>query len=316
MAGVFLIGEDRKVLAINDPLLTFLGVDDRAAILGKSFLEGLPERERETVSAVYQMVMESGEPVLFGFDGVGSVAVPLVEESGKVLCLVIVFFDESPLWQCFLFPLAVFFQDLLGNIIAVSESFRETFHPKGSGLFFDPEFASYLSPVELPRMRRDFSRLLRGKPILNAPYVFRDAFGNPFPASLTAFSLYGKDGELSGGVNYILPSRAFHRDATAVFQEVLTELRGIEKSLSKLVPVQQKSSRMALLAKLTPREVEVLRFLAEGYSVRETAKMLDVSPNTVETHRRSILRKLNLPSMAHLVRAAVAFGLVLEDPWE
>jgi DNA-binding CsgD family transcriptional regulator len=41
-----------------------------------------------------------------------------------------------------------------------------------------------------------------------------------------------------------------------------------------------------------------------------------LSTNTVETHRRLIMRKLNLPSLAHLVRAAVFLGLVPENPWE
>ena len=64
---------------------------------------------------------------------------------------------------------------------------------------------------------------------------------------------------------------------------------------------------------LTPREKEVLRLLAEGYSNREIAKRLVVSLSTVHSHHTNIMRKLNLSSRHELVLYARQNGLVLDS---
>ena len=64
---------------------------------------------------------------------------------------------------------------------------------------------------------------------------------------------------------------------------------------------------------LTPREKEVLRLLAEGYSNGEIAKRLVVSLSTVHSHHTNIMRKLNLSSRHELVLYARQNGLVLDS---
>jgi len=56
---------------------------------------------------------------------------------------------------------------------------------------------------------------------------------------------------------------------------------------------------------LTGREKEILQLLAEGKSNKEIANMLNLSTNTVETHRTRIMQKLNLHSSAEIVLYAV-----------
>jgi len=56
---------------------------------------------------------------------------------------------------------------------------------------------------------------------------------------------------------------------------------------------------------LTDREKEILQLLAEGKSNKEIASMLNLSINTVETHRTRIMQKLNLHSSAEIVLYAV-----------
>jgi RNA polymerase sigma factor (sigma-70 family) len=56
---------------------------------------------------------------------------------------------------------------------------------------------------------------------------------------------------------------------------------------------------------LTDREKEVLQLLAEGKSNKEVASMLNLSVNTVETHRTRVMQKLNLHSGADIVLYAV-----------
>jgi DNA-binding NarL/FixJ family response regulator len=58
------------------------------------------------------------------------------------------------------------------------------------------------------------------------------------------------------------------------------------------------------LDQLTPREQEVLRLLARGYSYREIGSELFISIKTVETHASNVLRKLQLSSRHQLTRWA------------
>ncbi|MDP3714614.1 MAG: response regulator transcription factor [Mycobacteriales bacterium] len=64
------------------------------------------------------------------------------------------------------------------------------------------------------------------------------------------------------------------------------------------------------LDQLTPREREVLRLIARGYTYREVADELFISGKTVETHVSSVLRKLQLSNRRELTRWATARRLV------
>jgi two-component system response regulator NreC len=62
--------------------------------------------------------------------------------------------------------------------------------------------------------------------------------------------------------------------------------------------------------KLTDREREVLRLVAEGHTVRETASILDLSPKTVEGYKTSLMDKLGLHRKADLIKYAIRKGIV------
>lgn len=64
------------------------------------------------------------------------------------------------------------------------------------------------------------------------------------------------------------------------------------------------------LDQLTPREQEVLRFIARGYAYKEIAYRLSISPKTVEHHVSSVLRKLQLSNRYELTRWATDRRLV------
>lgn len=64
---------------------------------------------------------------------------------------------------------------------------------------------------------------------------------------------------------------------------------------------------------LSPREREVLQLLAEGLSAPKIARQLHLSVKTVETHRRNILAKLELDTVADLVRYAIREGITSLD---
>lgn len=63
---------------------------------------------------------------------------------------------------------------------------------------------------------------------------------------------------------------------------------------------------------LTDREFEVMRKLALGQTNREIAAQLFISPKTVDTHRASILRKLELRNNSDITRFAIGIGVVAE----
>jgi len=59
------------------------------------------------------------------------------------------------------------------------------------------------------------------------------------------------------------------------------------------------------IAKLTPRERQVMKLLVAGKTSKEIASDLHLSVRTVEAHRRTVLRKMNVLSAAQLVRAVI-----------
>jgi DNA-binding NarL/FixJ family response regulator len=61
-------------------------------------------------------------------------------------------------------------------------------------------------------------------------------------------------------------------------------------------------------SELTPRESEVLRFIAQGFSNKEIAGQLNISIKTVETYKARALEKLGLFTRADIVRYGVAVG--------
>lgn len=53
---------------------------------------------------------------------------------------------------------------------------------------------------------------------------------------------------------------------------------------------------------LTPKEREVIRYVIDGYSNKEIADKMDISPRTIETHRANVLNKFNLKNTTELIK--------------
>jgi DNA-binding NarL/FixJ family response regulator len=135
-------------------------------------------------------------------------------------------------------------------------------------------------------------------------------------------------------VDYIV--KAFQAGATGYMtKESATErlLQGIESVLNgeyfmdgavshsvveKLIETPEKEIKItdAGYETLTQREQEIMVLLAEGYSAKEAAAKLFISPKTVENHRSNIMNKLGLHSSMELVRYAARLGLVDVDLWK
>lgn len=64
---------------------------------------------------------------------------------------------------------------------------------------------------------------------------------------------------------------------------------------------------------LTTREVDIIRLIVKGYSTSVIAGELNLSPHTISTHRKNIIRKLKIKSPVELVAQAYDLGLVTRD---
>lgn len=74
--------------------------------------------------------------------------------------------------------------------------------------------------------------------------------------------------------------------------------------------LEQPPSGDPRLSSMTPREREVLGLIAEGYSNKDIAERLVISPSTVHSHRTNLMEKLNLSKRHELVQYARAIGLI------
>jgi DNA-binding NarL/FixJ family response regulator len=75
-------------------------------------------------------------------------------------------------------------------------------------------------------------------------------------------------------------------------------------------PTAGRAGRHSYGSELSPRELEVVRLLLAGRTVREIAEDLFLSPKTVDRHVDSARRKLRAPSRIALAAAALEMGIV------
>ena len=66
--------------------------------------------------------------------------------------------------------------------------------------------------------------------------------------------------------------------------------------------------------RLTPREIEVLSLIAQGYSSRDASDLLFVSKRTVDGHLASVYGKLGVNNRVKAFRAATRLGLIPHEP--
>lgn len=90
-------------------------------------------------------------------------------------------------------------------------------------------------------------------------------------------------------------------------------LKVIDQAFSKLEEDGEAAARTATaegkIAKLSPRETDVLKGLIEGRSNKIIAYELDISPRTVEIYRANLMEKLEVRSLSEALRIAFAAGL-------
>lgn len=126
--------------------------------------------------------------------------------------------------------------------------------------------------------------------------------------------------------DYVLESLAAGANAyvlkTSTHEELLEAIRQVLRGHTHLSPSVQKKVVAAYLDRrgvesgagawhqVTPRERQILKLVAEGHTNKEIAQYLCLSVKTVETHRSSLMRKLDLHKVSALTAFAIDKGLI------
>lgn len=113
---------------------------------------------------------------------------------------------------------------------------------------------------------------------------------------------------LKAGVNGYLTKTSSANEIRKAVIKIANGEQAFSKSVSQMMAdkyADQAKKSIPAGKKLTKRETEVLKLIVEGHTSQEIAKMLFISPRTVETHRANLMNKLKLKNTAALVRYAL-----------
>jgi DNA-binding NarL/FixJ family response regulator len=95
---------------------------------------------------------------------------------------------------------------------------------------------------------------------------------------------------------------ALMNGATYYSNEVINSLRAHKTKRTKLIAEEKQE--------LTERELEILKLISEEFSTVQIAEKLQISPRTVETHRKNIFEKTEAKTIVGLVKYAYEAGII------
>lgn len=155
---------------------------------------------------------------------------------------------------------------------------------------------------------------------LNGLEVLRQALRRVPTLRALVLSMYDDDAYVvealrSGAMAYVLkgsPMEELNHALEALFRG--QRYLGAPLSERLLALAREPSELHDPYETLTDRERQILHLTAEGYTSREIAERLFISPRTVEKHRENLMTKLGLRSQAELIHYALKRGLVQPRP--
>jgi DNA-binding NarL/FixJ family response regulator len=107
---------------------------------------------------------------------------------------------------------------------------------------------------------------------------------------------------LEAGVDGYIHKTADPAELVKGVQKVLKGGTFYSLEISGLLINSAYTHRQKALPFLTPKEKEVIRYVLDGYSNKEIADKMDISPRTIETHRANVLNKFNLKNTTELIK--------------
>lgn len=115
------------------------------------------------------------------------------------------------------------------------------------------------------------------------------------------------EGQEAGASGYILKDNSFEEMVTAV-RTVVCGGTFVTPSIREKMQKMKRDGQSAV--QLSKREREVIKLIALGKSSKEIARVMEISPRTVDTYRKRLMDKLGLKNLAEVVRYAVRLGVV------
>lgn len=117
----------------------------------------------------------------------------------------------------------------------------------------------------------------------------------------------------AGANGYMLKEDSFESLIDAI-KEIMRGEKFISKSLEdmhifeKIYTIREEEQQIDKI--LSPREIEILQLIAEGYTSQKIAETLCISVRTVDTHRKKIMAKLGIHNTAGLVKYAIKHKII------
>ena len=108
----------------------------------------------------------------------------------------------------------------------------------------------------------------------------------------------------------ILTIRRVARGEHPINEALTNRPKIAEQVLQQFQELYWRSEAEGVIAPLTPRETEILNYIAKGYLNKQIAAELDISEQTIKNHVTSILRKLNANARTEAVVIAIKQGLI------
>jgi two-component system, NarL family, response regulator YdfI len=93
-------------------------------------------------------------------------------------------------------------------------------------------------------------------------------------------------------------------------EQLIAGLKAAASGLKFLQPLKKRIIDIVQFETLTPRELEILRLIADGEGNKSIANLLNISQHTVKFHISSIFEKLNVSSRTEAIKAGISRGLI------
>lgn len=133
-----------------------------------------------------------------------------------------------------------------------------------------------------------------GQRIARFPVVMITGHGE-VPAAVSA---------MKRGASDFIEKPFAERELLGILEEIFAELSNVTSAEDRRLEAAQRFGR------LTAREVEVVQGMVDGLSNKQIATRLGISPRTVEVHRANLMDRLQISSLAEVVRIALAYGVL------
>ena len=169
------------------------------------------------------------------------------------------------------------------------------------------------------RLKPDVAIMDVSMPPSNGIVITKELFDSGYAGKVLILTQHDKEGylqsALKAGVSGYLLKYSIKQEVIDAIRVVMRGGNYFSPSISKVLLQEYLHEEKRKTATpeglpLTSREIEVLKFLAQGLSSRQIAEKMNVGIRTVDFHRANIIQKLEIHDIASLTRYAIKHGLI------